>query len=420
MGFPESVRITNTEANNQSRGLFKKMVDAKNHIAAYGWIDGNPVHFLTTADGTTTTEVKRRIGKKVERIKAPIAIKRYNQNMHAVDRHDQLRDTFSLAKRHGFKKYYCKVAMGLLDMALVNAWLHFKLVHKEWGARKSGRYDFMNSMANALLQTDWNEFSYTEWARENERIFRSLVDGGNGEAQEAEFLETPESGEMVQSEHAACQPLSVTRFLGAKRKKKTGLGCQVCNFEGRGKGIVRSVVICLCHRIRLCTDSRISTDTQGLSDTTWCAPDGESCWFKAHSFYIPKGLFADNVRPITADEVSRLNDGKTIKFQCVRTGSDLYQKKHLAFGTGGRKKPCRRRSKKIGAGRKKSADKNDEDTNDIDDEDGDDGEEDEEEEEEEDKSFETAKSGDMSQDPRWNVGDSSDDELAAVVEKAWL
>ena len=101
----------------------------------------------------------------------------------------------------------------------------------------------------------------------------------------------------------------------------------------------------------------------------------------------------------------------------------MYQKKHLAFSTRGRKKPCRRRSKKIGAGRKKSTDKNDEDTNDIDDEDGDDAEEDEddeEEEEEEDKSFETAKSGDMSQDPRWNVGDSSDDELAAVVEKAWL
>ena len=70
LGFPEAVKITNSEANNQSHGLFKKVIDTTNHIAAYGLIDGNPVHFMTTADGTTTTEVKRRIGKKVERIKA--------------------------------------------------------------------------------------------------------------------------------------------------------------------------------------------------------------------------------------------------------------------------------------------------------------------------------------------------------------
>ena len=75
----------------------------------------------------------------MEKVKAPVGIKKYNNNMHAVDRHDQLRETFSLAKRHGFKKYYQKVAMGLLDMAAVNAWLHFKLVHKDLCEKKSAR-----------------------------------------------------------------------------------------------------------------------------------------------------------------------------------------------------------------------------------------------------------------------------------------
>ena len=99
------------------------------------------------------------MGKKVEKLRAPVlAIKWYNQNMHAVDRHNQLRETYSLLKRHGFKKYYHKVAMGLFDMAPVNAWLHFKLVHKDLCRNKSARYDFMmNNLAGNLLKTKWNE-----------------------------------------------------------------------------------------------------------------------------------------------------------------------------------------------------------------------------------------------------------------------
>ena len=381
LGFPEAVKITNSEANNQSRGLFKKVIDTTNHIAAYGWIDGNPVHFITTADGTTTTEVKRRVGKKIERIKAPIAIKRYNQNMHAVDRHDQLRETFSLSKRHGFKKYYCKVAMGLLDMAVVNAWLHFKLVHKDWGKRKSGRYEFITSIANAFVQTDWNEFSYSEWERENERVFRSLVesDGDSGEAQQENEIGTDSIVGVVHSEHPACQPLSVAPFLGENRKKKTGFCCQVCNFEGRGKGKVRSVVICLCHRIRLCTVTRTRT-TQVSENSSWMAPEGLSCWFKAHSFYIPNGLFSNKVQPITDDEIAKLENGQMIKFQCVRTGSELYKMKHLENGTTARKKSL---------GRPKKSRVVDNAERKIDD----DYEEAEEDEEKEDESFKTAESG---------------------------
>ena len=347
IGFPQAVRFTNTEANNQDRGTIKRMVDSTNHLAAYGWVDGNPVHFLTSADGTGSTNVKRRVGRKVSRVKAPIAIKRYNENMHAVDRHDQLRETFSLSRRHGFKKYYLKIAMGLLDMAVVNAWIHYKLVNKDKCNKKNSRYEFMRSLADSLLVTDWTTFGSTASAKEGEKIFKSLFSEDRDDVdllqQNAELL-TRAAHCCNEPEGAAgvCTPIAVNCFLRNKRSKKKGLSCQVCAFEGRGQGNTRDVVICTRHRIRLCTipryDKKKLVDSQGneITDLSWRAPDTMSCWNKAHEFYIPKGLFGEALTPVTEEEMESLRMGGTVKFQTVRTGCLVYQKKHEVLGSYGR------------------------------------------------------------------------------------
>ena len=123
---------------------------------------------------------------------------------------------------------------------------------------------------------------------------------------------------------------------------------------------------------------------------------------------------------ITADEVSRLNEGKTIKFQCVKTGCELYEKKHLAYGTGGRKKVYRGKSKKTRVRKRGSADDDEDakqDEENVDGEEGEDGEDG-------DESFKSAQTGgNMNQDSMLlpENGDSSDDELlASAVNKAWL
>ena len=53
-------------------------------------IDGNPVYFLTLADGavTSTTVSWRIVGR--QKVRALVAIRQYNNNMHVVDWHDQL------------------------------------------------------------------------------------------------------------------------------------------------------------------------------------------------------------------------------------------------------------------------------------------------------------------------------------------
>ena len=96
-----------------------------------GWVNGTPVHLLTTADGTGVDAVTRRVGQEKKRVTAPIAVKRYNRGMQGVDRFDQLMSLFSLAKRHQFKKYYHKLTLGLMDFALTNAELHYFLANPQ-------------------------------------------------------------------------------------------------------------------------------------------------------------------------------------------------------------------------------------------------------------------------------------------------
>ena len=157
------------------RGQIKCMVDTHHGIAAMGWTDGNPVHFLTTADGVKVSEVKRRVGRDKLTIRAPDGVKKYNKGMQAVDRNDQLRQLFSLSSRHGFKKYYVKIALGLIDMAVVQAWCHYKLAVPEEAQKKHGRYSFMDDLANKLLTTDWTSYIATDEGHRSEKIFQELI-----------------------------------------------------------------------------------------------------------------------------------------------------------------------------------------------------------------------------------------------------
>ena len=100
-------------------------------LIAIGWVDGNPIHFLSSADGTAESSTQRRIGGKKQTVKAPTAIKNTtmvcSHGMQAVDWFDQLVSLFSLAKQHAFKKYYNKLAMALINIALVNAEQHYHM-----------------------------------------------------------------------------------------------------------------------------------------------------------------------------------------------------------------------------------------------------------------------------------------------------
>jgi hypothetical protein len=168
--------------------------------------------------------------------------------MQAVDRHDQLQEGFSLSARHGLKKYYQKIALGLIDMAVVNAWIHYKLVHPEKCLNNRARYDFMETLANSLLEVNWQEYYESEIPGErSDDILHLLTQDTRRQKRRDE--DNYASVEVVtdDSKTTRCTPIAVDKLMLGKRSKKKGYSCQVCSFEGRGNNITRHVVACVQH-----------------------------------------------------------------------------------------------------------------------------------------------------------------------------
>ena len=57
--------------------------------------------------------MQRQSGKNKVTISCPLAVKKYNENMQAVDQFNHL---ISLGESHTFTKYYKKIAMVLMDL----------------------------------------------------------------------------------------------------------------------------------------------------------------------------------------------------------------------------------------------------------------------------------------------------------------
>ncbi len=62
--------------------------------------------------------------------------------MGGVDKHDKLRSTFALGKHHKFKKYYVKLMLFLVDIALTNSWMYYKMVNLDSTSGSELRADF--------------------------------------------------------------------------------------------------------------------------------------------------------------------------------------------------------------------------------------------------------------------------------------
>ena len=106
--------------------------------------------------------------------------------------------------------------------------------------------------------------------------------------------------DAIESTH---RKLSSNQDSSRKKKKPShqGRSCQICRWEGR-MDTTKNVFFCKEHRIRACLSlSRPYKYRKGFEalinsspadSLGWLCPNTDmSCWEKAHSFYIPKGLF---------------------------------------------------------------------------------------------------------------------------------
>jgi hypothetical protein len=96
--------------------------------------------------------VSQQIRKDKQEVPAPKTVKAYNAYMQGVDRHDQLWATFALTKRHGFKKWYVKMWLALIESALTNASICYFLANPELKKKEGHRRRVYAAIANFLVE----------------------------------------------------------------------------------------------------------------------------------------------------------------------------------------------------------------------------------------------------------------------------
>ena len=311
---PRSILFSASELRTLPRGTHRIAVDHDHHMMAVGWVDNKAVHFVSTADTTDIVTVQRKVGNGKVDVIAPVAVANYNKFMGGVDRHDRLRSSFSLCKAHHFKKYYVKLMLFLMDIGLTNAWIYYKKCNEEQCSKEGSRANFFQSVAEEMVNVNakWNVYA----SRHD-----SLVEEENLEERkvETQCLTTTK-----------CVPTSLD-VIPAKIGPKMRV-CQVCSYEMR-RFKWRSVTLCPNHGVRLCTDVRTSredsepkilkTDGAPVTDWTWTCQRTDTCWNKFHTFYLPNGLFNNNIC---------LSSPHKCKFAGIVYSSELYLKKYAALG----------------------------------------------------------------------------------------
>ena len=321
---PHSVRFTKPETDNSPRGCYRMAVAVKEHMSVFGWNDNCPVHMISTADGTLLGSVQRQVKAVAKMIKAPVVVPRYNKGMQGVDRHDQLRNLFALTQRHQFQKYYMTLIMGLIDFALVNANIHYHMVHPALKKRNDHRAVFMQSLCLGLRSANWRQLQEAHYRGMGSKVSeQTLYEGGphNPHVRRMLGLEKPAVIPSPDSDDLLCRhvssPLCNPRSCLDMGMSKAITTCDVCLYEGRGRKYLGTY--CYKHASRTCVGVQENSHKakslrlggsgtlikipSGMDYSTWLCPYPElTCWEKHHQFYMKHDVFTvvevDGVLPL--------------------------------------------------------------------------------------------------------------------------
>jgi hypothetical protein len=139
------------DAKRKARGTFEVAATSCGRVANIIWKDKGIVRLTVTAGSSMRYRVVRRargIGSFF--VTAPFCAHVFDSYFHGVDRNDQLRGSgYGLALFFRAKKYTVKLFLGLLDLALSNAFIMWRVLHPK--DRKFHRR-FWNQLARELLE----------------------------------------------------------------------------------------------------------------------------------------------------------------------------------------------------------------------------------------------------------------------------
>ncbi|ETM98321.1 hypothetical protein PPTG_24657 [Phytophthora nicotianae INRA-310] len=104
-------------------------------------------------------ERRMRGGKKVV-VPCPSMMRDYHRWMGGVDIHDQLRlQRYSLQLSVVFRKYYKTIFLGLVDMAIVNAFIIYRGARKQRNESPADHAMFLRHLRAQMLKLTASDFA---------------------------------------------------------------------------------------------------------------------------------------------------------------------------------------------------------------------------------------------------------------------
>ncbi|ETM33394.1 hypothetical protein L914_19371, partial [Phytophthora nicotianae] len=140
-----------------------RMAVAKNcpSMTSLVWWDRRPVQLLGTGGSRRMESCFRwRPGGVHAEVPCPSMMRDYHRWMGGVDVHNQLRlQRYSLQQQTKCKKYYKVVFLGLVDIAIVNAYVVFRDVQKQREAKPQTHAEFLMHLQAQMLEVTEEDFA---------------------------------------------------------------------------------------------------------------------------------------------------------------------------------------------------------------------------------------------------------------------
>ncbi|KAG2840833.1 hypothetical protein PC111_g3317 [Phytophthora cactorum] len=248
-------RASNKRPAHIERGTYE--VATSVHIPAVKairWYDNQGVHVLATGGSAQQDRIVRRdpITTTEVEVMAPRAVKDYQTFMGGVDVHDLLRlqrHSLQLARR--YRKYYKSLFLGLIDMAIINAFIVFNCRWTRDGERKLSHVQYLKQLHLELSQLqaeDWQQllrhrgFQTDEWRK--------------GSATQAR-----------KRRQRACKVCSVSKADGEARGGETTFFCGECKLKPASKNALAARVF-LCNKVKHSVNS-VSASCFEIWHTYW-------------------------------------------------------------------------------------------------------------------------------------------------------
>eukprot|EP00644_Phytophthora_capsici_P004065 jgi/Phyca11/108674/e_gw1.15.520.1 len=155
LGWCKQIEFTQkTRPKRMQRGTYR-IAQWRNRpdIVACVWMDNQPVRFLASECSTQPDKVSRREPDgSITMVPCPRLVVDYHETMGGVDVHDQLRlQRYSIQRSVRMRKYYKTIFLGLVDLALVNAFVVHKITKERQGKSVPTHAEFMRRLHVDLL-----------------------------------------------------------------------------------------------------------------------------------------------------------------------------------------------------------------------------------------------------------------------------